>query len=95
MIADRPGTSEGRQRAVYISAGAIIVAVALSRLYLGLHYPSDVLGGMSAGLAWLSVGGATHRLVASRQAWQPAGVVPFASDLASSPAGSSAEASDR
>jgi undecaprenyl-diphosphatase len=32
----------------------LIAAIGLSRLYLGVHYFSDVVGGYAAGVLWLS-----------------------------------------
>lgn len=33
----------------------IVTLIALSRLYLGLHYLSDVMAGEAAGLMWLAI----------------------------------------
>lgn len=40
---------------VYVLAGLLVLAIGLSRLFLGVHYPSDVAGGWAAALAWLSM----------------------------------------
>jgi membrane-associated phospholipid phosphatase len=37
-----------------IISGILILLIGLSRIYLGAHYPSDVLGGFIAGLCWLT-----------------------------------------
>jgi undecaprenyl-diphosphatase len=35
--------------------GTIIIAVGASRIYLGVHFPSDVLGGFIGGLIWVTL----------------------------------------
>jgi membrane-associated phospholipid phosphatase len=39
---------------VIVGAVLLILAVGISRLYLGVHYLSDVMGGYAAGTLWLS-----------------------------------------
>jgi undecaprenyl-diphosphatase len=40
--------------AVWTVAGLLIGLIGLSRIYLGVHYPSDVLGGYAAGMVWMA-----------------------------------------
>jgi undecaprenyl-diphosphatase len=35
-----------------VAATIVVVLIAISRLYLGVHYPSDVAAGVLIGIAW-------------------------------------------
>ena len=41
------------QAAVWIAASLLIAAIGLSRIYLGVHYPSDVVAGYAVGMFWV------------------------------------------
>lgn len=44
----------GGRLALWVVAIAFIVGIGLSRIYLGVHYPSDVLAGYAAGAVWVA-----------------------------------------
>jgi membrane-associated phospholipid phosphatase len=36
------------------ATGIGVAGIAVSRVYFGVHYPSDVIGGILAGFGWIS-----------------------------------------
>lgn len=48
----RPGVSRRRLLLASVAAGVLVFLVGWSRVYLGVHYPSDVLAGFAAGGLW-------------------------------------------
>ena len=56
-----------------VIAAVLSVGVGVSRIYLGYHYLTDVVGGLLAGIAWLLVVGAAFR---ARPAWWGWGSAP-------------------
>ncbi|MCZ2259121.1 phosphatase PAP2 family protein [Sporosarcina sp. G11-34] len=47
-------TATGRTLLV-LSAGLMITLIAGSRIYLGVHYPSDIVGGIAASAFWVTI----------------------------------------
>lgn len=52
LIAARLTRRRGVRAAVYGVCALLVALVAFSRLYLGVHYPSDVAAGLVVGAAW-------------------------------------------
>ena len=44
-----------KRRFLFLAAALIALAVGVSRIYLGMHFPTDVIGALAAGTAWVAI----------------------------------------
>ena len=49
-----PAVRRERRRLAAVAAAVLVAAIGVTRLALGVHYLTDVLGGFALGLAWLA-----------------------------------------
>jgi undecaprenyl-diphosphatase len=47
--------SRARRMAIFAAAALLVGLMGFSRVYLGFHYPTDVLAGYAAAVIWLAV----------------------------------------
>jgi undecaprenyl-diphosphatase len=52
IIAARYVQRSGARAAIFLAVSAVLVMVGASRVYLGVHYATDVVSGISLGAAW-------------------------------------------
>jgi membrane-associated phospholipid phosphatase len=65
IMADRIRSSKGRL-IIWTLAVLFIALIGFSRVYLGVHYPSDVIAGYAAGFVWVMTLASVDRLVLRR-----------------------------
>ena len=55
VIASRMVAEKGMRIAIWTVAGAVVGMIGVSRVFLGVHYPSDIVAGYLVGAVWLSL----------------------------------------
>jgi len=54
-LVSRLEPSRRLKRVTYALSATIVILIGISRMYLGVHYPSDVIAGFLAGLGWIAL----------------------------------------
>jgi undecaprenyl-diphosphatase len=52
IVAARYVQHSGARAAIFLAVSAVLIMVGASRVYLGVHYATDVVSGISLGAAW-------------------------------------------
>jgi undecaprenyl-diphosphatase len=47
--------SRARKLAIWAAAAVLTALIGFSRVYLGVHYPADVVAGYAAAVVWMAV----------------------------------------
>lgn len=55
IVASRSMQSAAIKAGIWLATVLLVLAIGGTRIYLGVHYPSDVLGGYLVAIAWLSI----------------------------------------
>jgi undecaprenyl-diphosphatase len=66
IIAARYVQDSGARAAIFLAVSAVLVVVGASRVYLGVHYATDVASGISLGAAWALLLAGSFTLVGQR-----------------------------
>ena len=55
IAAARAVQSGAMKKGIWIATVLLVLAIGVTRIYLGVHYPSDVLGGYLVAIAWIAI----------------------------------------
>jgi len=55
IAAARAVQSGAMKKGIWIATVLLVLAIGGTRIYLGVHYPSDVLGGYLVAIAWIAI----------------------------------------
>jgi undecaprenyl-diphosphatase len=58
---------QGLRITVWIAACVLVLLIGISRVYLGVHYPSDVVAGYAVGMIWVTAVALGDRLARRRR----------------------------